>query len=272
MKKEVTADYIKNIILLCNFLDAPPHLDGIYDLIEYYWESGRFYDWTGYLGAFIDCQKPTADEAMKIMKKLISTEPWSDRSDSFPRYVAEIAQIASSAKKKLTISENDIRERNATVLASLLLVANSNHKRQIIEKILEKKDLCEIVEAEYNTRAHFLTKDMVKTYEIVIPKAKEQWVEVYTCNKLFLLSQEEEYKFLDDAIMEFKKKHPCYLFYESPLDYKDVNAIQASWLFYCSDRDVRELLRNDDVMKKVKEYCETHKWNKRFKKRIWDLL
>ncbi len=272
VKKEVTVDYIKNIILLCNFLDAPPHLDGIYDLIEYYWESGRFYDWTGYLGAFIDCQKPTADEAMKIMKKLISTEPWSDRSDSFPRYVAEIAQIASSAKKKLTISENDIRERNATVLASLLLVANSNHKRQIIEKILEKKDLCEIVEAEYNTRAHFLTKDMVKTYEIVIPKAKEQWVEVYTCNKLFLLSQEEEYKFLDDAIMEFKKKHPCYLFYESPLDYKDVNVIQASWLFYCSDRDVRELLRNDDVMKKVKEYCETHKWNKRFKKRIWDLL
>lgn len=272
VKKEVTADYIKNIILLCNFLDTPPKLEGIYDLIEYYWEDGHLYDWTGYLQAFLDCQRPTGEEAIKIMKKLISTEPWIDHSDSFPRYVAEIAKIASSSRKKLTISDNDLKERNATILASLLLVANSNEKNHIIEKILEKKDLCEIIEAEYNTRAQFLTAEMIKSYEIVIPKAQEQWVEEYTCSKLYELSKYDQYSSLSGAISKFRQKHPCYVFYENPLAFKNIDAIKATWLFYCSDKDVKELLRNDKIMKKVKEYCNTHKWREGFKRRIWDLL
>ena len=47
---------------------------------------------------------------------------------------------------------------------------------------------------------------------------------------------------------------------------------KAKWLFYCSDKDVKELLRNDKIMKIVKEYCNTHKWRESFKRRIWNLL
>lgn len=272
VKREITVDFIKNIILLCNFLDTPPHLDGIYDLIDYYWEGGHLSDWTGYLGAFLNCQKPTADEAIRIMKKLISAEPWSDRSDSYPRYVAEIAQIASLSKKKLSISENDLQERNATILASLLLVVNNNDKKHIIDKILEKRDLCEIIEAEYNTRAHFITAEMIESYEIIIPKTQEQWVEEYTCSKLYELSKDTQYGSLLEAIGKFRKKHPCYMFYENPLAFKDRDAIKVTWLFYCSDKEVKELLRNDIIMQKVKDYCNTHKWRESFKRRIWDLL
>lgn len=272
VRKEVTADFIKNIILLCNFLDTPPHLNGIYDLIEYYWDEGRLYDWTGYLRYFIDCQRPTEEEAMKIMKKLISAEPWLDHSDSFPHYVAEIAQIASSSKKKLTISNNDLKDKNATILASLLLVVNNNDKKLIIDKILDKKDLCEIIEAEYNTRAHFLSAEMIKSYEIVIPKNQDQWVEEYTCSKLYELSQDDQYSFLHEAISVFRQKHPCYIFYENPLVFKDIDTIKATWLFYCSDKDIKELLRNDNIMKIVKEYCSSHKWRESFKRRIWNLL
>ena len=39
-----------------------------------------------------------------------------------------------------------------------------------------------------------------------------------------------------------------------------------------SDKDIKELLRNDNIMKIVKEYCSSHKWRESFKRRIWNLL
>lgn len=113
---------------------------------------------------------------------------------------------------------------------------------------------------------------MIMSYEIAIPNAQEQWVEEYTCSKLYELSKDNQYSFLNEAISVFRQKHPCYIFYENPLAFEDSDTIKATWLFYCSDKDVKELLRNDKIMKIVKEYCNTHKWRESFKRRIWNLL
>ena len=271
VKKEISANIIKNIILLCNFLENPPLLKDIYSSIYYLWEEGEFNEWTGYLGVFLEIQKPNADEAINILEKMVIGEPRLGVSNSYQKYIADVARIASESGKRLS-KKIDLQTQDATILASLLLVVPEDIKNDIINKIIEKQDLVEIIAAEYNTRAKFLTADMIKSYDIIIPKAQEQWVEEYTCSRLYELSKVADYYPLKGAIDVFKQKHPCYCFYENPLKFNDKLAIKATWLFYCSDKDVKELLRNDDVMKKVKEYCETHKWNERFKKRIWDLL
>ena len=271
VKKKITADYIKNIILLCNFLNTPPNLKDIYSLIVYYWKEGDFTEWTGYLRAFLDCQKPTADEAKKLLEMLLANKPRLN-NDTYDYYVADIARIAAEGKKIVAKSVINYTDKSAIVLASLLLVTSKNLKQDIIKHILEKKDLCEIIEAEYVTRAHFLTIEMLRTYDLVIPKREEQWVEEYTCSKLLALSQDKDYSYLESGISDFKQKHPCYTFYENPLGYHNLNGIKVTWLFYCTDTDLKELLRNDKIMKKVKTYCETHKWNERFRKRVWDVL
>lgn len=256
---------------MCNFLENPPLLKDIYSSIYYLWEEGEFNEWTGYLGVFLEIQKPNADEAINILEKMAIGEPRLGVSNSYQKYIADVARIASESGKRLS-KKIDLQTQDATILASLLLVVPEDIKNDIINKIIEKQDLVEIIAAEYNTRAKFLTADMIKSYDIIIPKAQEQWVEEYTCSRLYELSKVADYYPLKGAIDVFKQKHPCYCFYENPLKFNDKLAIKATWLFYCSDKDVKELLRNDDVMKKVKEYCETHKWNERFKKRIWDLL
>lgn len=272
VNKKITADYIKNIILLCNFLNTPPKLKDVYLLIVYYWKEGDFKEWTGYLRAFLNCQKPTADEAKKLLEVLFAEKPRLNNHNTYDYYIADIARIAADGNKILTKFVVNYSDKSAIILASLLLVTSKNLKKDIIRSILEKKDLCEIIEAEYVTRARFLTVEMLNTYDIIVPQREEQWVEEYTCNKLFALSQDQNYSYLESGISDFKQKHPCYTFYENPLEFADTNAIKVTWLFFCPDVDLKELLRNDKIMKKVKTYCETHKWNEGFRKRIWDVL
>ena len=82
-------------------------------------------------------------------------------------------------------------------------------------------------------------------------------------NKIF----SDLYKLFD----KFGEKHNIYHFILSPLEF-NVNDVEPDWLQCCSDEEIRELLKDESLREKTKNYIQTDPIGKLIFKRIFSLL
>ena len=82
-------------------------------------------------------------------------------------------------------------------------------------------------------------------------------------NKIF----SDLYKLFD----KFGEKHDIYHFILSPLEF-NVNDVEPDWLQCCSDEEIRELLKDESLREKTKNYIQTDPTGKLLYKRIFSLL
>ncbi len=82
-------------------------------------------------------------------------------------------------------------------------------------------------------------------------------------NKIF----SDLYKLFD----KFGEKHNIYHFILSPLEFS-VNDVEPDWLQCCSDEEIRELLKDESLREKTKNYIQTDPIGKLIFKRIFSLL
>lgn len=70
---------------------------------------------------------------------------------------------------------------------------------------------------------------------------------------------------------EFGGKHDIYKFLLDPLRF-NINAVEPSWLQCCSNNEIRELLKNESLRQKTKDYIQTDSTGRLVFKRIFSLL
>ena len=90
-----------------------------------------------------------------------------------------------------------------------------------------------------------------------------QYITSLRKNKIF----SDLYKLFD----KFGEKHDIYHFILSPLEF-NINDVEPEWLQCCSDEEIRDLLKDESLREKTKNYIQTDQIGKKNYKRIFSLL
>lgn len=90
-----------------------------------------------------------------------------------------------------------------------------------------------------------------------------QYITSLRSNKSF----SDLYKVFD----KFGEKHDIYHFILSPLEF-NINDVEPEWLLCCSDEEIRDLLKDESLREKTKNYIQTDQIGKKNYKRIFSLL
>lgn len=100
-------------------------------------------------------------------------------------------------------------------------------------------------------------------------KQDENHLDTIYC--LTILRKNMSFSNLFNLFDEFGKEHAVYQFLLAPLEF-DINTIEPSWLRRCTDDEIRELLKNNTLRQKTKEYIQTNPIGRLLYKRIFALL
>ena len=89
---------------------------------------------------------------------------------------------------------------------------------------------------------------------------------------LSVLRKNEIFANLHKAFDKFGKNYVVYKFLKSPMAFKNIDAIEPSWLQCCSNEEIQTLLKHESLRKKTKEYIQTDPTGKLVYNRIYSLL
>ena len=89
---------------------------------------------------------------------------------------------------------------------------------------------------------------------------------------LSVLRKNEIFANLHKAFDKFGKNYVVYKFLKSPMAFKNIDAIEPSWLQCCSNEEIQTLLKHESLRKKTKEYIQTDPTGKLVYNKIYSLL
>lgn len=269
------ADYIKNIVLVCNFIENPPILDRIYELIIDTWSDGRFFLWVDYLIPFLNISKPSSDNAIKMLDCVIGSQIHG--ADKTSQYVAKLADIIGNDGKicQNIVSIEQIKHRDFVFYtASFIKAVNESLSSTIIQYVQDNANcLYDLVMSELYTGAHFLTGELIRKFSKNIGSENCSFrnSEELVCAYLLELCEKKRQD-LKEACCELSKKSACIRFLSSPLAFKPIDEVKDTWLLYCEDNDLKGLLKNKIIKEKAKKYIEENPWHNSFKNRFFKLV
>ena len=275
LPQQKVADYIKNIVLICNFIENPPILDRIYELIIDTWSDGRFVIWVDYLIPFLNISKPSSDNAIKMLDCVIGSQIHD--ADKTSQYVAKLADIIGNDGKicQNIVSIEQIKHRNFVFYtASFIKAVNESLSSTIIQYVQDNADcLYDLVMSELYTGEHFLTGELIRKFSKNIGRENCSFrnSEELACAYLLELCEKERQD-LKEACCELSKKSACIRFLSSPLAFKPIDDVKDTWLLYCEDNDLKGLLKNKTIKEKAKKYIEENPWHNSFKNRFFKLV
>ena len=275
LPQQTVADYIKNIVLICNFIENPPSLERVYELVVDTWFDGRFISWIDYLVPFLEITKPNSDDAIKVLNCIVKSRIIGSRN--VPLYIAKLADIISLDGKKLdnlVSVEQIINGDNIIYTASFVNVVNDDLAKKIIHYVQEKADcLYTLVMSEYYTDARFLDNHNIieLSEKIVNQNCEYKNSEELTCFYLLDIYRNKRDD-LTESLSILEKKKDCFRFLMNPLQYISSSEIKISWLRMCNDDEIKELLKDEQIRNNAKKYIEEESWDKFFKDKFMKLV
>lgn len=275
LPKETVANYVKNIILLYNNIDATPEIEGIYKLIIDTWTVGRFGFWIEQLNSFYKKLKPSPEHSRILLNKIIETRTRGREIEA--DYVAKLSKISAAEENlKLKILNEKFFTENINVIyfASFVKAVDEETQKRIIKFVQENaKSLYDLVMAEIYTEEHFLTSDLIIQFREHIGNEKSSFRDSEELACLYLLELcKNKRTDLKDACSELETTCACMKFFQDPLSFSPINDIKNSWLIYCERKDLKELLKNETIKIKAKEYIKNNPWHESFKNNFFDLV
>lgn len=275
LPQQTVANYIKNIILICNFIDNPPILDRIYELIIDTWYDGRFFIWVDYLIPFLDISKPSSDNAIKMLDCVIGSQIHD--ADKTSQYVAKLADIIGKDGKicQNIVSIEQIKHQNFVFYtASFIKAVNVSLSSTIIQYVQDNADcLYDLVMSEFHTGARFLSNEKIIELSDKIFNQKCRYTNSEEITGAYLLNIFRNKR--DDiakSLLVLAEKNDCFRFLMNPLQYISSSEIKISWLRMCNDDEIKELLKDEQIKNNAKKYIEEESWDKFFKDKFMKLV
>ena len=274
LPQETVANYVKNIILLYNNIDATPEIEGIYQLIIDTWTVGRFGLWIEHLNSLGEKLKPTPEHSRTLIYKILETNTLGREIEAI--YVAKLSKISvTEGNLKPQIQKEQIfaKKTNVIYLASFVKAVDEETQKEIIKYVRENaKSLYDLVVSEIYTEEHFLTKELIKRFKENISNGVGMFntTEEFACK--YLLKLCEDRKELKGACGDLRKTNACIRFLSNPLAFKPIDEIKDTWLLYCEDNDLKGLLKNETIKEKAKKYIEENPWHNSFRNRFFKLV
>lgn len=271
LPQQTVADYIKNIVLICNFIENPPSLERVYELVIDTWFDGRFISWVEHLVPFLEFTKPSSDDAIKVLNCIVKSRIMDSRN--VPLYISKLAKVISLDGKKLDdlVSVEQIMNGDSVIYtASFVNVVNEDLAKIIIQCVQKNADcLCELVISEHYTDARFLDNhNIIKLSEKFV---NQKYSEECAC-KILLDIYNNKRNDLSESISELAQKNDCFRFLKNPLHYYPTSEIKISWLRMCNENDMKELLKDEQIKTKAKKYINEEAWDTFFKNKFMELI
>lgn len=275
LPRQTVSNYIKNIILICNFIENPPILDRIYELIIDTWSDGRFFIWMDYLIPFLNISKPSSDNAIKMLDCVIGSQIHD--ADKTSQYVAKLADIIGNDGKicQNIVSIEQIKHRNFVFYtASFIKAVNESLSSTIIQYVQDNADcLYDLVMSEFYTGVRFLSNEKIIELSDIIFNQKCQYTnsEEITCAYLLNIFRKKRND-VAKSLLVLAEKNDCFRFFMNPLQYISSSEIKISWLRMCNDDEIKELLKDEQIRNNAKKYIEEESWDKFFKDKFMKLV
>lgn len=274
LPQETVANYVKNIVLLYNYIDATPEIRGIYQLIIDTWNIGRFGLWIEHLNSFGEKLKPSPEQSRTLIYKILETNTLGREIEA--DYVAKLSKISvTEGNLKLQISKEQIFAKNLNViyLASFVKAVDEETQKDIIKYVRENaKSLYDLVMSEIYTGEHFLTKDLIKRFREHVGDKKGMYRDTEERACKYLLKLSDERKELKEACADLGETCACIRFLRKPLVFEPIDEVKNTWLLYCEDNILKKLLKNEILKEKAKKYIEDNPWHYSFKNRFFKLV
>lgn len=277
LPQELVAKYLKNIITLCLYIENPPVLNSIYELVANVWDEGRFMFDTKILVAFMKKQNLSAECAMQIINKILisnkstSTNVLIDISE----FVSDLSNIIKTEGKILNSigSVDQIKCQDYVFYtASFINAVNSELQDDIVQYVRANAScLQDLVIAELRTGVAFITPDLIKKISNKIHHAKYKYYDGYICLNLISIVENSR-KDLQSSLTEISETNDCVRFFINPLLFNDYSDVDALWLKFCEDNILKELLKKEQIKVIAKQYIMDSPYDEFFKKRFFDLV
>ena len=272
LPQKVVAKYIKNIIVLCLYVENPPILNHIYELILDTWNEGEFvFDINGFM-SFLKTQKPTCDNALQLLKRILY-------SNMYKRDVAEIVLVLSDIIREEGKKLDDLESIDKIkcqgfppYTASFINIVKPKIQEQIVQYV-QKNASClqDLVLSELWTGAAIITPDFVKKFADKIQNIKYPYYEEYICCELVSIVQNRRPD-LQMSLVKFAKKNECIKFFMNPFSQKNYSNISAKCLMYCEKSILNKLLKIEQIRVIAKEHIRNNPYDENFKKIFFELV
>lgn len=275
LPQQKVADYIKNIVLICNFIENPPSLERVYELVVDTWLDGRFISWIDYLVPFLEITKPSSEDAIKVLNCIVKSPIMDSRK--LPLYISKLAKIISLDGKKLddlVSVEQIINGDNVIYTASFVNVVKEDLAKKIVYYVQEKADcLYDLVMSEFYTGVRFLSNEKIieLSDKIINQKCGYTNSEEITCAYLLNIFRNKRND-VEKSLLVLAEKNDCFCFLMNPLQYISSSEIKISWLRMCNDDEIKELLKDEQIRNNAKKYIEEESWDKFFKDKFMKLV
>ncbi len=223
LPEATVADYVKNIVLLCNYIDNPPVLERIYELINDTWFKGRYVMWASHIGTFMEQQKPTPEMAAKIIGNILhSVGYFPERIEDVVAFLANIVGKGGQRLTELTSLDQIKVECSVIYTSAFAGVVNDTLKTEIINYVRENATcLYDLVMAEIYTGIHFLTPELLLNFseKVESPRSHLFFTEEVTFSCLIQLCKEKRPD-LQVTLKKVAQKNKCLQYLQSPKSFK----------------------------------------------------
>ena len=269
--------YIKNIILLLNRIEKAPNIENIYQIIIHYWYNGMFIRFSSELNLLYTRQKPTPDEAIKILDCALHSS-FIHQGYEIENYIANLSYEANKEGRYLE-DIVDVKQleniKDLGLKAAFLLALSDSVRKELIVQIQSEVDnLYDLCIIELRSNLHIINGELINKLKEKVKKENGKFLrtEEIACKILYELSLKDEYEDIKEATVELSKVNNCYRFISDPLNYNDFSNIKDTWLEYLSDNDLKKLIENEKIRQMAFKYSEECLWDTEFRDRLWQLL
>lgn len=219
---------------------------------------------------FIRIYEIQVDDAIVMLEKVFS------RVKTGWKPVDLTIALTQSLKKKdikldNIVSLSDINYKNESdflylcALYSVLTEALQLDVVTELERVFYSIDEEDIVEGY---RVYDVPLFTMNTIDIYLDKIRNS--PPYYWYILHLVEKDERCSEVHQKIREFKQTNDFLLFLDAPLEYTDVEKIEARWLLYIEKDDFRQLLKDDELNHKVRHLFDNPEYGRYLKKRFME--
>ncbi|MBV3867459.1 SIR2 family protein [Phocaeicola coprocola] len=273
----IVSNYIKNIILLLNRIEKAPNIENIYQIIIHYWYNGMFIRFGSELNLLYTRQKPTPDEAIKILDCALHSS-FIHQGYEIENYIANLSYEANKEGRYLE-DIVDVKQleniKDLGLKAAFLLALSDSVRKELIVQIQSEVDnLYDLCIIELRSNLQIINGELINKLKEKVKKENGKFLrtEEIACKILYELSLKDEYEDIKEATVELSKVNNCYRFISDPLNYNDFSNIKDTWLEYLSDNDLKKLIENEKIRQMAFKYSEECLWDTEFRDRLWQLL
>ncbi|MBS6563596.1 MAG: SIR2 family protein [Staphylococcus sp.] len=266
---------MQNVICIINKTNCKNiNCSDLYPIINYIWSNIYLIEFGKELTELIHKCKPEIKDAIALVNNIISIHDDDSLNDALfllCDYLSSQNQIIDNIK-----TLNDIKVNNDYFyLASLYPALSANLKEEAVLWFRENiKGLYYAASIHLNYGIPVLD---VKTLSELIKNpfkgvSKYVRVEETVCAVLARIRKDTEQQELHPILDKLSVKNECFKFFIDPLHFENKQIIESTWLCYCEDNILKQLLKDEVLRNKMKIYIKEDYLGKLEYERIWKIL